>query len=123
MYYVLSIKTIKKVLLVIILTTFYLLPNTAPATAQETLRTFTIVPPTVSQTLDPGGRAEGVMKVINDSSEPLVFTASIHDFIVDNALGTPNLLPPDTLSKKFSAASWIGVTPNSFTVEPHQNRR
>lgn len=100
----------------------YLLFAIAPARAQESLRTFTIVPPTVSQTLDPGGRAEGVMKVINDSNNPLTFTASIHDFIVDNTVGTPNLLPPNTLSKKFSAAAWLGVTPNTFTILPHQKQ-
>ncbi|MDO8620894.1 MAG: hypothetical protein Q7R31_01295 [Candidatus Levybacteria bacterium] len=92
------------------------------ATAQEDIRTMTIVPPTVEQSLDPGGKAEGTMKVINDSNSPLSFTVSVNDFIVEDAKGTPNLLAPNTLSKKFSASSWIGVTPSSFIVPPHDKQ-
>ncbi len=92
------------------------------ATAQETVRTMTIVPPTVEQKLDPGGTAEGIMKVINDSASPLSFTVSVNDFIVEDTKGTPNLLAPNTLSKKFSASSWIGVVPSSFTVLPHDKQ-
>ena len=106
-----------------LLSTFYfLLSSVAPAGAQETVRTMTIVPPTVEQSLDPGGKAEGVMKVINDSTTPLSFTVAVNDFIVEDTKGTPNMLPANTLSKKFSASSWIGVTPNSFTVLPHDKQ-
>lgn len=100
-----------------------LLITTAPQVkAQEALRTFTVVPPTIQQTLNPGQSVEGNMKVINDSEKTLTFTATIQDFIVEDTLGTPSLIPPNTLSKRFSAASWIGVTPAVFTVEPHQKQ-
>lgn len=62
------------------------------------------------------------MKVINDSTEPITFTVSIQDFIVVDNNGTPNLLPPDTLSGKYSAASWIGVNPTTFTVSPGERK-
>lgn len=104
-----------------ILATLYLILNTK-ADAQETLRTFTVVPPTVQQSFNPGDTSEGVMKVINDSDRNLIFTATIQDFIVQDTIGTPNFLPPNTLSKKFSAASWIGVVPAVFTVTPHQKQ-
>lgn len=112
----------KNVVIVIVVTaiTFILFPRAARA--QETVRTITIVPPTVQQTLDPGGKAEGVMKVINDSAESLTFTVSLSDFVVTDTKGTPNLLPPNTLAKKFSAGSWIGVSPQSFTVPPHEKQ-
>ena len=91
------------------------------ASAQE-VRTFTIVPPSIQQTLDPGGIKEGVMKVINDSSEPLIFTASVQDYIVEDSKGTPKILPPNVLSNKYSASSWIGVSPSTFTIPPHEKQ-
>lgn len=92
------------------------------ASAQVSQRTITIIPPTVQKTFNPGAISEGVMKVINDSSEILTFAVSVQDYIVTDKLGTPNLLPPNTLNNKYSAASWIGVTPNSFTIGPHQKQ-
>ncbi|MCL4353557.1 hypothetical protein M1615_03795 [Patescibacteria group bacterium] len=94
----------------------------APVNAQDVQRTFTIVPPIVETTLNPGQKTEGVLKVINDSTSPLTFTASVHDFIVDNPNGIPNLLPVNTLSKRFSGASWIGITPSTFTVLPQSKQ-
>lgn len=93
------------------------------ATAQTTnQRTYTVVPPTEAVSLSPGGYKEGTMKFINDSDEVLVFTVEVQDYIVVDTAGTPNLLPPNTLSDKYSAASWIAVYPNSFTIEPHQKQ-
>ena len=85
--------------------------------AQE-VRTFTIVPPSIEVSLDPGGYTEGVMKVINDSAETLNFTTTMRDYIVQDSNGTPLLLPDNTLSKKYSAASWIAVSPSYFSVDP-----
>lgn len=100
---------------------FFYLVSAVPAYGQE-VRTFTIVPPSVQQALDPGGIKEGVMKVINDSSEPLTFTASVQDYIVEDSKGTPKVLPPNVLSNKYSAASWIGVSPSTFTIAPHEKQ-
>ncbi len=90
--------------------------------AQEAIRTFTIVPPTVAHTLDAGRNAEGTMKVINDSSTTLSFTATINDFVVNDNNGTPSLLAPNILSKKFGASSWIAVYPQNFTIPPHEKQ-
>ncbi len=103
----------------VILYTFFLILNTPPAArAQESLRSMTITPPTVSQTLDPGGRAEGTMKLINDTDVPLTFQATVRDFMVEDNFGTPTLLPPSTLSRRFSGAAWVGIVPDTFTVKP-----
>lgn len=106
-------------LLVILIATLGLF---VPKMRAQSPRAMTIVPPTVEKTLDPGQTAEGEMKVINDSNEPLTFSASVQDFMVTDKEGTPNLLPPNTLSRRFSAASWLGITPGSFTIEPHQKQ-
>lgn len=89
------------------------------ASAQETFRTYTISPPTVSQKLDPGQTAEGTLKVINDTDHDLTFTATVKDFIVENNIGTPVFLPNNSLSNIYSAAAWIGVTPDTFTIKSH----
>jgi ABC-type multidrug transport system fused ATPase/permease subunit len=88
--------------------------------AQEAVRSYTITPPSITQKLNPGQNAEGVLKVINDTDHDLTFTASIRDFIVEDTMGTPVLIPNNNLSNRFSAASWMGVTPATFTVKSGQ---
>lgn len=89
--------------------------------AQEQPRTITIVPPTVSQELNPGEIAEGKLKVINDSNSALTFKSQVKDFIVEDKAGTPKILPDNTLSAKYSGASWLAVSPDSFTVRPGES--
>jgi uncharacterized membrane protein (DUF485 family) len=92
------------------------------ATAQELQRTVTLVYPSLEHTIDPGGRTEGITKIINDSSGPLTFNLNVQDFVVTDTLGTPNILPPNTLNAKYSAAAWIGVTPDKFTLKPGEKQ-
>jgi hypothetical protein len=94
---------------------------TKMALAQE-IRSYTIMPPTVAQKLNPGQSAEGSLKVINGSDTDLTFTVSVKDFIVEDTLGTPKLLPSGTLSNKYSAASWIVVTPSIFRLKPKEEQ-
>ncbi len=89
-------------------------------TAQEVIRSFTIVPPVIEKDIDPGKNTEGRLKIINDSDEAITFHVTIVDFIVEDTQGTPVLLPDNTLSKKYSAASWLGITPQAFTIQPHK---
>ncbi|MCL6096361.1 MAG: hypothetical protein M1444_01590 [Patescibacteria group bacterium] len=79
---------------------------------------FTVTPPTVSVAGDPGYYTEGTMGVINDSDTPLVFKAEMKDFIVQDNVGTPEILPANTLMKTYSAAAWMGVSPQVFTIQP-----
>lgn len=95
--------------------------GTVSAQLTET-RIITIVPPTVQKSLNPGEITEGTMKVINDSNETLTFKAAVRDFVVKDNQGTPDILPPNTLSNKYSAAAWIGVDPSTFTIDPHQKQ-
>jgi hypothetical protein len=101
----------------------FLLLSLNKVLAQEALRTYTITPPSIAQRLDPGQSADGILKVINDTDTALTFTTAIKDFIVEDTIGTPKMLPDNTLSNKYSAASWISVTPSTFTVQPHQRQQ
>lgn len=113
----------KKRITPLIITSFILLSLVVVRVNAQEKRTMTIVPPTVSVSVDPGGKSEGILKVINDSEETLTFTAIMRDFIVEDSIGTPKILPPDMLSdKRFSASSWIAVYPSTFTIEPHQKQ-
>ena len=109
-------------LFVFLLSTFYFLLSTSASRGQELVRTMTITPPTAGFTLDPGKTTEGQMKIINDSPNAITFNVGVQDYIVVDTVGTPNILPPNTLNSKYSAASWIGVTPSSFTVKPGQRQ-
>jgi len=92
------------------------------AFAQQNLRTITISPPTIEHNLNPGERAEGVLKITNGGTAPLTFTAAVRDFIVEDKAGTPTILSDNTLAEKYSGASWVAVTPNTFTVEPNETK-
>lgn len=110
----------RKKLSIIILALTALTFSVNQANAQEALRTFTISPPTVQVTLSPGESTEGKLKIINDGSTSLNFTTSIRDFIVEDNIGTPKILPQNTLSNKYSGASWIGIYPTKVYVSPKQ---
>ena len=75
------------------------------ARAQETLRTFTISPATIPVNLNPGERTEGKLKISNDGDTPLTFNTSVRDFAVKDNIGTPEILPADSLSNKYSSLS------------------
>lgn len=88
------------------------------AFAQEIQRTYTLINPSISHTLAAGEKAEGTTKIINQANTPLIFKVGVQDYIVSDTKGIPQLLPPNTLNNKYSAASWIGVTPSIFTLQP-----
>jgi hypothetical protein len=90
---------------------------------QQSVRTITIVPPSVDSKSDPGDKKEGTLKVVNSSDQPLTFKVQVKDFVVDNTIGTPHILPDNTLSKKYSASNWIAVVPETFTIQPGKTQQ
>ena len=104
--------------LLITLTSLFLIPYSVPAAKAQSVRTMTVTPPRVEIKLDPGGKTEGVIKIINDSTEPLTFDVIMQDFIVDNTQGVPNILPPDSIDNKYAASTWIGLESQQVTVPP-----
>jgi hypothetical protein len=102
---------------------FLLILPFGKANAQSLVRAFTVSPPSVEVKLAPGEKAEGTLKIINDSAGEITFGTSMQDFIVKDSLGTPEILPPDTLSNKYSAAKWVAIYPSSVTVAPHKSEK
>lgn len=107
--------TIKGILLTGIISFLFVVGT---AHAQEIQRTITLINPNISHQLNPGESAEGTTKIVNESSVTLTFKVGVQDYIVNDAKGTPQLLPPNTLNNKYSGASWIVASPNVFTLEP-----
>jgi hypothetical protein len=101
------------------LTTCYILHAANTVHAQSAVRSYTITPPTLLAPLAPSKSTEGKMAIRNETDEPVSFNVTVQDFIVSDTRGTPTILAPDTLSNKYSAASWIGVSPTRFTVPAH----
>ena len=120
--YILNGKTFIRFAFCVVFLTFAFCVLPLPTASAQTSRTMTIIPPTAPIIIDPGGTSEGTLKIVNDSDEPLTFKVEVQDYIVEDKNGTPNLLPPNSLSERYSATSWIGIAPNEFTVEPHQRQ-
>ncbi len=119
----LKIKNLKFKSLLFLFFTFSVLGFTLiKAHAQEAIRTITVTPPTVSVTGNPGYYTEGTMGIINDSNSPITFKAEMHDFVVQDNVGTPEILPANTLMTTYSAAAWMGVTPQTFTIQPKKRQ-
>jgi hypothetical protein len=101
---------------------FLILASSSVAFAQEAQRTVTVINPAIPIEIAPGGYTEGKTAVINDSNVPVAFNLSVQDYIVVDTIGTPNLLPPGTLNSKYSAATWIGLDPTTFTLNPQERK-
>lgn len=110
-----------KIKIFALFTICYLIFTIDTASAQAS-RTLTVVSPTVELSLAPGETAEGAVSLINEGKDAISISSSIYDFIVQSSRGEPSLLPQNSPSKRFSAASWIGVSPESFTLKPGQRQ-
>lgn len=105
----------------LLLITSYLLLS--KALAQEIQRSYTVINPQIEVKINPGARSEGTTEVINDTDVPLTFNLTVRDYIVTDTVGTPNFLPAGTLNNKYSAAAWIAIYPDTFTLNPHQTQK
>ncbi len=120
-----SKKIILGVVLLFILGVMLPVAFVAKAAAQEnpslgSNRNVTLTPPTVTVNMDPGSTNEGKVTLINDSSDTLNLHIDTQDFIVTDKTGIPTLLPPNTYATKYSASAWVGVTPSTFSLPPHE---
>lgn len=112
---------IKPVLATSVAATVIALSGFSVAHAQFSPRTVSITNPKIEATLSPGATTEGKLAVINDSDTSLSFKASLYDFIVQDNLGTPEILKKGTIANlKYSASNWVAVAPDTFTVGAHK---
>jgi hypothetical protein len=83
----------------------------------QTTQSFTLSPPTLKFTLDPGEKVEKSIKITNNTNSDAVFYANIQNFVVTDKNGTPELLPHDAIvDNKYAASSWAAVLPDAISV-------
>ena len=80
--------------------------------------TMTVIPPQVEIEVTPGKSATADLKVRNDSQETQVLNAKVLDFIVNNDQGTPIVLEDYQPDNRWSASSWIQISPTQIKLEP-----
>lgn len=83
----------------------------------QNLQSFTISPPTLKLSLDPGEKAEKIIKVTNNTETDTIFFVNIQNFVVTDKNGTPELLPYDAkVDNKYAASAWATVLPDMITL-------
>ena len=83
----------------------------------QTTQSFTISPPTLKFSLDPGEKAEKSIKITNNTDSAAVFYANIQNFVVTDKNGTPELLPYDAkVNNKYAASSWAAILPDAISI-------
>ncbi|MCL5970370.1 MAG: hypothetical protein M1450_02640 [Patescibacteria group bacterium] len=113
------IKNKIKLLLTVLILTFLFSFSARNQIFAEEKTSFLLSPPTTSLTVMPGQKGTTSIKVINQSVEPIFFEAQVQDFIVEGINGSPSLVTNN--SQKFSAQSWISISPKNFTIGKQQN--
>lgn len=111
-------KTAQKI---IIVTTFITLSIFLSAKVAHAL-TLTIIPPQVEVEVAPGDTVVKDLKVRNDSQQTQVLNAKVFDFIVNNDQGTPLVLEDYQPDNRWSASSWIQVSPAQIKLEPGETK-
>lgn len=81
------------------------------------------IPPRLEATVEPDGVNTYTLKVRNESPNPREINISLRDFIVTDNQGTPNFLEDlQSINNRWSASSWIQVSPSQLTLEPGETK-
>ena len=95
---------------------FLLVANSKQVYGKAT-QSFTISPPTLKFSLDPGEKAEKAIKITNNTNIDAIFYANIQNFVVTDKNGTPELLPHDAqVDNKYAASTWATVLPDEISI-------
>ena len=88
------------------------------AKGQESI-TITAIPPRLELSALPGATLQETIKVRNESAGEMAFDVQATDFIVNNNQGTP-ISVDETVSGRWSLASWITASPKKILLPPQQ---
>ncbi len=91
-----------------------------PAVA-EGGQAFSISPPLVELTADPGQTVSAKIKLTNISSDDLLIKMQFNDFGAKNETGEPNIIFDDTQNTAYTLRQWI-VSPAPFTIKSKESR-
>ena len=117
-----SIINLKLQIVVVVFGAFLLFAKTTAIRAQTAARSFTISPPSLHFTLNPGQKTERTLKITNNSNEEMEFSTTATNFIVTNKDGTPELLPAGTKTdNQYAASAWTAVLPDTIVIPPKKS--
>lgn len=88
-----------------------------PGVNAQTAQVFTAIPPRLEIQAKPGQFVQKTIQFRNEGDTVASLTVVAKDFIVNNTLGTPEFVS-SLVSGRWSAASWVRVTPSSLAVAP-----
>jgi hypothetical protein len=87
----------------------------------ETGQAFSISPPLVELSADPGQKVTANIKLTNVSAGPLHITVQANDFGSKNETGEPNILFDENKETTYSLRRWV-VTPQEFDLKSQETR-
>ncbi|MCX6816258.1 MAG: hypothetical protein NTZ93_00050 [Candidatus Beckwithbacteria bacterium] len=95
-------------------------PTPAPiVTPAPNAITITAIPPRLELSALPGATLQETIKIRNESTTEMAFDVSANDFIVNDNQGTPIAIV-ETVSNRWSLASWITASPKKILLQPQQ---
>jgi hypothetical protein len=96
----------------------------APKAANAEVSTgISAIPPRLEVSVKADAANTQVVKVRNESTETKTIKVSLRDFIVTDDKGTPVFLDnSDSDKNRWSASSWIQISPSSVTVKPGETK-
>lgn len=81
------------------------------------------IPPRLEIKVEPGATITKEIKIRNESAADRVISTSVKDFIVTDDTGTPiQLEDVDESANRWAAASWVQISPTSFTLKPGETK-
>lgn len=81
--------------------------------------TITAIPPRLELAALPGATLQETIKIRNESKSAMAFDIKATDFIVNDSQGTP-MAVAETVSGRWSLASWITASPKKILLQPQQ---
>jgi hypothetical protein len=79
----------------------------------------TVAPARQELLVDPGEKTAVIIKFLNQGETPVSGLLKVADFIVEDKEGSPTFLEDETtLSRRFTAASWVELPYDRMTIAP-----
>lgn len=93
----------------------------ATSAKAESGQAFSISPPLIELSADPGQTVTAKIKLTNVSAGPLRITAEVNDFGAKNETGEPNIIFDENQTTPYSLKEWV-VAPQDFNLKSAQTQ-
>ncbi len=87
----------------------------------EGAQAFSISPPLIELTADPGQTVKASIKFTNVSGDELLIKTQVNDFGAKNETGEPNIIFEDVENGAYSLRQWV-ASPTPFKIKAHESK-